>query len=79
MDHLGSVRFVVDRATGAVVEEMVYDAWGRVLVDTNPGLQPFGFAGGMYEAGTGLVRFGARDVGLNVGRWLAPDRVGIPS
>jgi len=41
-DHLGSVRFVTNVATGAVVQELRYDAWGRVLVDTNPGLQPFG-------------------------------------
>jgi hypothetical protein len=41
-DHLGSVRRVVDVATGAVVQELEYDAWGRVLLDTSPGLQPFG-------------------------------------
>jgi hypothetical protein len=29
--------------------------------DTAPGLQPFGFAGGLYDSDTGLVRFGARD------------------
>jgi len=72
-DHLGSVRMVVDEATGAVVQEMDYDAWGRVLVDTNPGLQPFGFAGGLYDADTGLVRFGARDYEAETGRWTAKD------
>jgi YD repeat-containing protein len=45
-DHLGSVRLVVDAATGAMVQRLSYDAWGRVLEDTSPGLQPFGFAGG---------------------------------
>jgi len=44
-DHLGSVREVVDAATNAVVQTLEYDAWGRVLVDTNPGLLAFGFAG----------------------------------
>jgi RHS repeat-associated protein len=72
-DHLGSVRLVVDDATGAVAQEMVYDAWGRVLVDTNPGFQPFGFAGGLYDPETGLVRFGARDYDAEVGRWTAKD------
>jgi hypothetical protein len=59
-DHLGSVRRVLDVATGAVVQELEYDAWGRVLLDTSPGLQPFGFAGGLYDPDTGLVRFGAQ-------------------
>ncbi len=59
-DHLGSVRRVVDTATGEVVQTLDYDAWGRVLVDSNPGFQPFGYAGGLYDADTGLVRFRAR-------------------
>ena len=29
--------------------------------DTNPGFQPFGFAGGLYDRGTELTHFGARD------------------
>jgi RHS repeat-associated protein len=74
-DPLGSVRLVVDEATGAVVQELAYDAWGRVLVDTNPGFQPFGFAGGLYDPDTGLVRFGARDYDPEVGRWTAKDPV----
>jgi RHS repeat-associated protein len=72
-DHLGSVRRVVDVATGAVVQELEYDAWGRVLLDTSPGLQPFGFAGGLYDPDTGLVRFGARDYDAETGRWTAKD------
>jgi len=72
-DHLGSVRFVTNVATGAVVQEIRYDAWGRVLVDTNPGLQPFGFAGGLYDGETGLVRFGARDLDSQVARWTSKD------
>ena len=76
-DHLGSLRQVVDVASGMVVQELVYDAWGRVLLDTNPGFQPFGFAGGLYERETGLVRFGARDYDAEVGRWTSKDRLGI--
>jgi RHS repeat-associated protein len=74
-DHLGSVRRVVDVATGAVVQELEYDAWGRVLLDTSPGLQPFGFAGGLYDPDTGLVRFGARDYDAETGRWTAKDPI----
>ena len=70
-DELGSVRMVLDAATGTVAQELAYDAWGRVLVDSNPGFQPFGYAGGLHDPLTGLVRFGARDYAAEVGRWTA--------
>ena len=74
-DHLGSVRLVVNAETGEVVARMDYDAFGRALNDTNPGFQPFGFAGGLYDDDTGLVRFGARDYEAHSGRWTAKDPV----
>ena len=74
-DHLGSVRLVVNTATGVVAQRLDYDAFGRVTLDTNPGFQPFGFAGGLYDADTGLVRFGARDYDAETGRWTAKDPV----
>ncbi len=49
-DHLGSVRRIVDSATGNVVQAIEYDAFGRTLADTNPLWQPFGFAGGHADA-----------------------------
>ncbi len=76
-DHLGSVREVVDVATNTVVQQREYDAWGRVLVDTSPGFQPFGFAGGLHDPQTGLVRFGARDYEAAAGRWSAKDPLGL--
>ncbi len=76
-DHLGSVRLVVDTSDGSVVERMRYDAFGNVLEDTNEGFEPFGFAGGLYDASTGLVRFGARDYDPRVGRWTAKDPLGF--
>ena len=72
-DHVGSPRLVVDTSTGAVVQSITYDEFGNVLSDTNPGFQPFGFAGGLYDGATGLVRFGARDYDPRVGRWTAKD------
>ena len=74
-DGLGSVRLVVNAATGAVMQRLDYDAFGRVLLDTNPGFQPFGFAGGLYDPDTGLVRFGARDYDPELGRWTNRDPV----
>ena len=60
-DPVGSVRLVVDTATGAIAQRIDYDEWGNVTQDTNPGFQPFGFAGGLQDPDTGLLRFGARD------------------
>jgi RHS repeat-associated protein len=76
-DHLGSPRLVVNAATGQVVQRLDYDAFGNVLQDTNPGFQPFGFAGGLYDRDTGLIRFGARDYDPQVGRWTAKDPIGF--
>jgi RHS repeat-associated protein len=76
-DHLGSPRFVVDTATGSVVQELDYDAWGHLIRDSNPGFQPFGFAGGLYDPHTKLVRFGARDYDAETGRWTAKDPIGF--
>jgi len=74
-DHLGSPRLVVDSSTGAIVQRMDYDEFGQVITDTNPGFQPFGFAGGIYDRDTGLTRFGVRDYDPEVGRWTAKDPI----
>jgi RHS repeat-associated protein len=74
-DQVGSVRLVVNAATGSVAQRIDYDEWGNVVADSNPGLQPFGFAGGLYDRDTGLVRFGARDYDPHTGRWLRKDPI----
>jgi RHS repeat-associated protein len=78
-DHLGSPRLVIDTGTGEIVQRMDYDEYGKVILDTNPRFQPFGFAGGLYDPQTGLVRFGARDYDPEVGRWTAKDPIGFSS
>ena len=70
-DQLGSVRRVVNVVSGSTRQRLEYDAWGNVLTDTAPGFQPFGFAGGLYDPDTKLVRFEARDYDASVGRWTA--------
>jgi RHS repeat-associated protein len=76
-DERGSVRMVVAMGSGSVVQELRYDVWGRVVFDSNPGFQPFGYAGGIYDDATGLVRFGARDFDAEIGRWLSKDPIGF--
>jgi RHS repeat-associated protein len=76
-DHLGSVRLVVRLSDGVIVQQLAYDPWGDVEMDTKPGFQPFGFAGGLYDPDTRLVRFGARDYDPAIGRWTAKDPSGF--
>ncbi|MFS8066056.1 MAG: RHS repeat-associated core domain-containing protein, partial [Byssovorax sp.] len=76
-DYRGSPRLVVNSSTGVVAQRIDYDEFGKVLVDTNPGFQPFGFAGGLYDVDTKLVRFGERDYDAENGRWTAKDPSGF--
>ncbi len=76
-DHLGSVRLVVNTASGAVVQRMDYDAFGNIHTDTNTGFQPLGFAGGIYDEHTELTRFMKRDYDPETGRWTAKDPIGF--
>jgi len=54
---------------------MDYDEYGNVVNDTNRGFQPFGFAGGIYDLHSRLVRFGARDYDPKTGRWTVKDPI----
>ena len=74
-DHLGSVRLVVNSVTGNVVQQIEYDEYGNLLFNSNPGWQPFYFAGGLYDQQTKLIRFGARDYDSETGRWVAKDPI----
>jgi len=74
-NHLGSPAKIIDTATGAIAQEMSYDVWGNVLMDSNPDFQPFAFAGGIYDGDTGLTRFGFRDYDAVSGRWSSKDPI----
>jgi RHS repeat-associated protein len=74
-DHRGSINLVVNVDSGEVVQRMSYSEFGEVIEDTNPGFQPFGFAGGIYDVDTKLVKFGARDYDGKIGRWLSKDPI----
>jgi RHS repeat-associated protein len=75
-DQLGSVRMVVNVATGAVVQQIRYDAWGNPTLEHGTwSFQPFAFAGGLHDPATGLIRFGARDYDPHTSRWTAKDPI----
>jgi RHS repeat-associated protein len=72
-DQVGTPRVVVD-AAGVAVKELEHDAFGNILSDSNPAFDlPIGFAGGLVDEVTGLVRFGFRDYDPAIGSWLARD------
>jgi len=76
-DQVGSLR-VVANASGTAVKRIDYDSFGNIIDDTNPTFEvPFGFAGGLHDRATGLVRLGYRDYDPDIGRWTAKDPIGF--
>jgi RHS repeat-associated protein len=77
-DHLGTPRVVANVATGAVVVSLEVGPWGEVSTGSaGVGAIPHGFAGGLYDAETGLVRFGAREYLPIAGQWASKDPIGF--
>ena len=68
-----------------VMQQLDYDEFGNVLSSSFDNscsasaqcfpFQPFGFAGGIQDRDTGLVRFGARDYDPISGRWVSKDPI----
>lgn len=72
-DHLGSVRLIVNVSNGAIASWFDYDEYGNITCQIDSLDLPFGFAGGLYDKQTKLVRFGARDYDAITGRWTSKD------
>ncbi len=74
-DQVGSLRLITDNA-GNSVKRVDYDSFGNIISDSNPAFAiPFGFAGGLHDRDTGLVRFGYRDYMPEIGKWTAKDPI----
>jgi RHS repeat-associated protein len=82
IDHLGSPRAAVNIRSDIL--EIPYRADYSAFGEATPagGLSaasldwiPFGFAGGIYDRDTGLIRFGARDYDPSIGRWVSKDPI----
>lgn len=75
-DQIGTVKMVINSTSGAVVSKLSYDEFGILQSGSvSPDFQPFGFAGGIRDAATGLVRFGVRDYDPESGRWTSKDPI----
>ena len=62
---------------GNVVQAMRYDAFGNLLQVRGYAMRlPLGFAGGLFDADTGLTRFAWRDYDADTGRFTALDPMG---
>ncbi len=72
-DHLGSPIMAVNVSNSSDVPfRAEYSAFGERTVTSGAASEdwmPFGFAGGLYDLGTGLTRFGARDYDPVTGTW----------
>lgn len=73
LDHLGSVRAVLD-AAAAVVATYQYDAFGRPLGATPDG---FGFTNGWTDPGLGLVFLRSRWYHPEIGRFSTRDQAAV--
>jgi RHS repeat-associated protein len=79
-DQVGTPRLVA-KLDGSVVRRFNHDAFGRATADSDPGAAqsdpsfslPIGFAGGLEDPVTGLVRFGLRDYDAAAGRFAERD------
>jgi RHS repeat-associated protein len=71
------VRLVVDVNTLQILERIDYDEFGRVILDTNPGAQHYGFAGGAYNFETLMMGNEYRMYDPLIGRWTSKDPIGF--
>lgn len=81
-DYLGSNTFVIDHATGELVEYSTYQAYGQTETDYRPARwgefrEAYKFSGKEEDVEVGLAYFGARYLSLGLGRWMSPDPVTI--
>lgn len=75
VDNVGTPKVITD-SSGQVVKELSYDSFGVQLSGSNPAFELiFGYAGGLEDEATGLVRFGLRDYEPASGRWTARDPI----
>ena len=71
-NNISSIVGVVS-ATGTVSDRYAYDPYGNVTASSGTVANPWQFAGGYYDASTGLTKFGNRYYDSTSGRWTQAD------
>ena len=74
-NQVGTPLYVVNAETGKIVERERMDVFGYDEHTIRRSMLPFGFAGGLADADTGLVHFGARDYDPQTGHWVSRDPI----
>jgi RHS repeat-associated protein len=76
-DHLGSIRGLMNNS-GTLLDTIAYDAYGNITSESSPTSgDRFKFAGGQYDALTGLGLFGRRWYNPADGTWVSQDSLGL--
>lgn len=76
-DQQGSVRDIAD-STGALRNHLVYDAFGKILSESNPDISHrFAFTGREFDSATGLYYYRARYYDAPLGLFLSEDPRGF--
>ncbi|MDH5676854.1 MAG: M15 family metallopeptidase [Myxococcales bacterium] len=81
-DHIGSTSFVIDHATGELVEFATYQAYGAADSDYRPDRwgefrEEYRFTGKEEDIEVGLAYFGARYYSPYLGVWMSADPVAV--
>jgi RHS repeat-associated protein len=63
-------------SSGNLVNTYQYDPYGNLTSSTGTVSNPWRYAGGYYDSGTGLYKFGIRYYDPGTGRWTQRDPVG---
>ena len=78
-DRLGTVREILD-SVGAIVNELVYDSYGRILTQSNPEFgDRFTYTGREWDEALGLYYYRARFYDPAMGRFISQDPIGFSS
>ena len=76
-DHQGSVKMLLDNE-GNVVNEITYDAFGNVTVETNPDINfRFSYTGRELDPETGLYNYRTRYLDPRTHQFISPDTIGF--
>lgn len=81
-DQIGTPKLVIEAGSRKIIQKFNFDEFGilKNIDDYKQSgeskfLLPFGFAGGLIDVQTEIVRFGARDYDPSIGRWLSKDPI----